>query len=519
MSEDKEKYINSLHITPKRRLTRQRSGFSVSGKHTGSECLVGQASRFKTERESVSLVISQPGIKLVSAFGLNEGMVGFGGFIKPANNLLLEVSLKANHVGNEKQFSAQYKTKIASNNWSKFGIHLMISLIPDLPTDADALAKITLTSLNKTQIDTFDMFGINLDSVTYYEEKENLYEFFNEQTELYLPEIYYLEHDEAFVVEAIVDKEVKASLGETIVLKACNRCARFLPIDIDNERNALSFSNHCVKRAPCVHNAFSKYLIDNQKDSEDILDLKPVNRYVIKDASGQSKITSHLGFQLECRVCKKFVVNAPLNPLRNAAQHREDSLRRRSIEDLLSKLLNIQWIFKNFRMKNNQEFDDYIWEKFGKRCFACGKKLATTSEMAIDHTLPLVYFWPLDESASCLCKTCNSRKHELFPYEFYQHKDKLIKLASITGLDKDMLLMRSKTLNKDALNSLTARVVWFFDEFLMQKDYQKIREGKLTADLIYASIIRVLKECEYQLDLVKEYQKITGQLPKSISLV
>lgn len=478
--------------------------------------MIGQAARFETDDEAVSLIFRQPGLKLVSAFGLDEGMVGFGGFIKAANNLKIEIELSANHVENDKHFSTKHTAQIACDTWSKFGAHLMIPFIPDLPTDVNVVASLNITSLNHDRIGLFDLFGMNVDSVTYYEEKADLFKHFNEQTQLYLPEIYYLEHDEAFVVEADIDKQVKTSLGESIVIKACNRCARFLPIDIDNERNKLSFSNHCVRKAPCVHDAFSKYSIENQEAG---LVADPRQTYIIRQKNGQGRVSAHHGFQLECRVCKKFVVNAPLNPLRNAAQHREDSLRRRAVEDLLSKLLNIQWIFKNFRMKNNQEFDDYIWEKFGKRCFSCGIELSTTSEMALDHTLPLVYFWPLDTSATCLCKTCNSKKHDLFPYEFYQNEAQLLELASITGIDKNMLLRRVKILNEQALSQLVANVVWFFDDFLTQKDYQKVREGKLTADLIYASIGRVLKECGEDVDLIREYKNITGNVPKSINLI
>src|SRR5690606_34547347 len=45
-----------------------------------------------------------------------------------------------------------------------------------------------------------------------------------------------------------------------LYLKSCNRCARFLPINVSDERKHLSFSNHCVAehRLPCKHTGFGR---------------------------------------------------------------------------------------------------------------------------------------------------------------------------------------------------------------------------------------------------------------------
>ena len=140
--------------------------------------------------------------------------------------------------------------------------------------------------------------------------------------------------------------------GCAIVAKSCNRCSRFLPIDIENERNTLAYSNHCVSRAPCEHSAFSRYLVVSSEANS-----------VAKYQHG-NKIHSYYGHQLECKVCKKFFVNAPLNPLRNSTQHREDSLRRRAFEVLVSELLGRDWIYHKHRLESGSEFDVFIWEKF-----------------------------------------------------------------------------------------------------------------------------------------------------------
>src|SRR5258708_14776545 len=101
-------------------------------------------------------------------------------------------------------------------------------------------------------------------------------------------------------------------------LKSCNRCGRYLPVNLPNERAHLSFTNHCVAqhRRPCRHTGFGK------------LSLEP----------DMTSLQLDYGFQLECRFCKKFEVNAAHNPQRTAGQMKEDAARRRAFELLLENL-------------------------------------------------------------------------------------------------------------------------------------------------------------------------------------
>ena len=73
-------------------------------------------------------------------------------------------------------------------------------------------------------------------------------------------------------------------------------------------------------------------------------------------------------------------------------------------------------------------------------------------------------------------------------------------------------------MNEEALKILKTRVVWFFDTFLMNNDYQKIRDGKLTADNIFRSLLDVIKKSSIKLDLISEYEKIKKRKPKSITI-
>ena len=79
-------------------------------------------------------------------------------------------------------------------------------------------------------------------------------------------------------------------------------------------------------------------------------------------------------------------------------------------------------------------------------------------------------------------------------------------------------LSSSKQVNMEVVEKLRDNIVWFFDEFLKDKDYQKIRQGKLTADKIYAAIDRVLKDSNLDINLIDDYFKITGKYPKTINI-
>jgi hypothetical protein len=154
-----------------------------------------------------------------------------------------------------------------------------------------------------------------------------------------------------------------------LLLKSCNRCGRYLPINFPSERNHLSFTNHCVAdhRRPCQHASFGR--LRNIDGSGEILQLD-------------------YGFQLECRFCKKFEVNAPHNPQRSSAQMKEDGARRRAFEFLLAELYQGTPQLR-YRHEYNSELADDVWKRFGRKCFSCDAVLKSPREMHLDHTRPL----------------------------------------------------------------------------------------------------------------------------------
>ncbi len=270
-----------------------------------------------------------------------------------------------------------------------------------------------------------------------------------------------------------------------IHLKSCNRCARFLPINTENERCHLSFSNHCVAphRRPCRHGGFGR--------------LTHVD-------TGQ-ELQLDYGFQLECRFCKKFEVNAAHNPKRTAAQMKEDAARRRGFELLIEALYQGTPQLR-YREQTGRELAEDIYHRFAGKCFNCDAELATVKDMHLDHTRPLALLWPLGGTATALCGNCNSQKRDRAPADFYT-ENKLLQLSQIVGLPPEELADPSP--NMQAVELLLNRLDWFFDTFLMTEDMVKERQGKIAGELLVKALQKVLERCPdgAPVDLLQLYNK------------
>lgn len=280
-----------------------------------------------------------------------------------------------------------------------------------------------------------------------------------------------------------------ASAGEpqVLILKSCNRCGRYLPINVPAERDQLSFSNHCVAphRRPCRHATFGR--LRNVEDETDVLRLD-------------------YGYQLECRFCKKFEVNAAHNPQRNSAQMKEDAARRRAFELLLAELYGGTPQLR-YRHETGRELADDIWEKFGRCCFNCGTALPSARAMHLDHTRPLALLWLLDASATALCGPCNSEKRDRSPADFYT-TEKIATLSAITSIPLEELGGSAQP-NEDALDLLLSKLDWFFGEFLARDEMTKERDGKITGELVIKALQKVLSRSprHRKIDLLLEYER------------
>ena len=299
---------------------------------------------------------------------------------------------------------------------------------------------------------------------------------------------------EAIFVDEEIDTKVNISAPEKtengtheLILKSCNRCGRYLPINTVIERNHLSYTNHCVAahRRPCKHSTFSN--LRNEADDADVIILD-------------------YGYQLECRFCKKFEVNAAHNPQRSSGQMKEDGARRRAFELLLADLYEgtPQLLYRH---KYDSELADDVWKAFGGKCFNCGCTLETSRKMHLDHTRPLAFLWPLDGTATALCGSCNSQKRDRTPGEFYLKPDQIERLSEVTGIP--LTDLKSPRPNEDAIKLLISRLDWFFDTFLMRPEMIKERDGKITGELVVKALQRVMASSPtYKtIDLQSEYEK------------
>ena len=131
------------------------------------------------------------------------------------------------------------------------------------------------------------------------------------------------------------------------------------------------------------------------------------------------------GSQGECRLCKT-VYNSIKNQTRLTDQHREASQKRRMYLDLSART----------KIKSEE-----IHKRFNYRCFKCRKDLRKVGakERPLDHTLPVVFLWPLTtENATLLCRRHNGEKADKWPSAYYSENE-LKNLAVLTGVQYETL--------------------------------------------------------------------------------
>jgi hypothetical protein len=440
----------------RRRTVTRKSGFKSADGSTGGEY----------EKLHVPLIAIEPNSPLKISFKIPQVMgqlSGFGAwFLTDSDadiNVLAPDSIKLT------------LEKFPSPNWGKFGSIWTAS------DDSTVEVEVTFTSTVKNKVSIYaPMCGV----IHHSHLDEAL-----ENRPVLLKNMYQIAPEGIFLSAAgSVQMSRNDSAGSVeLTTKSCNRCARFLPINILDERAHLSFSNHCVAphRRPCSHSGFGKL---QDVNSDDVLKLE-------------------YGYQLECRFCKKFEVNAAHNPRRTAGQMKEDGARRRSIELLLSELYggSPQMLFRH---EHGQELSDYVWEKFDRKCFNCSSPIPTARDMHLDHTRPLALLWPLDQSGTCLCGSCNSQKRDRSPSEFYD-ESQIKRLADKTGIPVEEL--ETPGPNKDALDLLVEKLEWFFDVFLQKPELRKEREGKITGELLVKALQKVINSADGQYpNLQREYE-------------
>ncbi|MCX5618673.1 hypothetical protein NQF86_08375 [Bombella sp. TMW 2.2543] len=453
----------TLYALPRRKVTRT-SGFSVHEDTSGGE--------FRRHNEEIYSLAK--GEKIEVKFQINcpkiGDILGFGLWFWCTNGI--EVQL----INFKKQYTL---TNFDSQSWNKAG-SIWRSRV-SAPIDIHFILKATEAG----QVALYNPLCGRVVHKHYEGAPEKLMKNMFETA----PEAIFVDGEDT-IIEKILPDSSGAEKHE-IILKSCNRCGRYLPINIggengQNERNHLSFTNHCVAahRLPCSHTNFG--MLRNIDDPNDIINL-------------------NYGFQLECRFCKKFEVNAAHNPQRSPGQMKEDGARRRAFELLLRELYegSAQMLYRHHF---KSELADDIWKKFDRKCFNCSTTLPTARAMHLDHTRPLAYLWPLDETATALCKSCNSLKRDRMPSEFYIKPGQIELLAKITNIPLHEL--SDPKPNEKALEMILDRKEWLFSTFLMREEMVKERDGKITGEIVVKSLQRALvKSPTYKtVDLQAEYE-------------
>ena len=341
--------------TYRRRETTRESGYHTCEATTGGECVLVRADRYQCAHSREKFMFTRDRIELVELFEKGIFLVAFGGCIFSKQKATVSLELGFTYEGVDYAFSGG-DVVIEENCWSPIGIHGEKPIRDDLHA-SNVYAKMWIQS--KKSGNKLDFISFDLDAVSKPEFQDtSCAESFYQKTKMHVPWLYYLRTDLPFD-QYLIDEpglgKQDLTAGRRIVMKSCNRCGRYLPINVNDELKTLGYSLHCKKRAPCVHSTFRAYTLQNWDE------LGP------SDLEGLSlerkKVVSYYGHQLECKACKKFFVNAPLNPQRNPQQFKEDGLRRRAIEVLVNQLLDRNLVHFEFEMRTKREFSEHIWKK------------------------------------------------------------------------------------------------------------------------------------------------------------
>lgn len=324
--------------TYQRRGVTRESGYHTCEETTGGECIITHASRYVCNDVETVFRFNRWNLNTVELFEKDIAIVAFGGYIHSAKRAVVRFELDYSYEGQGYSFGEGSETTIDENSWKNVGIHAEQRINLD-DTIIDATVKMIITCEPGNVLD-FICFDFDTISKPEFTDTSCAVSFY-QKTYMHIPYLYYLSSEQPFTQYLVGEHEF--SLGARVVLKSCNRCGRYLPINIDDEMKTLSYSLHCKKRAPCVHSTFRAYEIQNRAELTD------------EDLAGLTiegnKVVSYYGHQLECKACKKFFVNAPLNPQRNAQQFKEDGLRRRAIEVLVNRLLERNLVHFEFEKR------------------------------------------------------------------------------------------------------------------------------------------------------------------------
>lgn len=470
----------TVNIENKRRAATRQSGHKSHPDAKGNDLLRKNVISYKLIKGDVITVT----FEIENLKTDNHDLIGFGGwfYINDSNGIKISTI----------NVVKQRKILIHDKNWHAFG-SLEVKNYRNCFNISNPV--FTFTALKDVDIAFYELCG---GIVEHYLMTRALREKTSSFKDIHIfaPEANFIKHSGKVHINS--NRPLLETAQYPIFLKSCDRCNRFLPINFPDERNHISFTNHCVTTAPCTHTSFG----------------------TLRDIGTGDSVDLYNGFQRECRFCKKFTVNDALNNKRTSSQYKEDGARRRAIEKFLEVFYG-KSIQLSYRAENDgRELTDDIWNRFGGRCFNCNmevfinRETKSSEEMALDHTRPLSLLWPLDATATCLCKACNNSKGARTPADFYT-KEQLSNLSQIIGMPLKEL--EESTVNikavEDIINDLGSLMAYVHTT----RSLNTITDNKHTGKIFLKSLQGVFDLTEYKgkIDLLEEYDNYVNDLISS----
>lgn len=387
------------------------------------------------QHPTLQLRLREPNSHIVLEGELEAGdspYLGFGGYIKPSSSCEVRISLIVDgEVKRERRFTL-------SSEWNRIG----------LAADYDGEDRVIVAIEFEGRVRQVEVWGLDFGLLNLPEKVLENNVALEEIESIHIcPETFYLPHKQVLNLDIKADLSSPLNLKEKpkgIELKKCSYCGRHLPLD-SKRPGALAFHKH------------------------------------------NAKLTGH---QNECRSCKKWRINDSFNPARTVDQLHESSVitRERKL------LLRDSEILQAIKDRHGAGLKSIVWERFGRRCFNCGK-LLKLREVRLDHTRPLAYLWAIDEYATCLCEDCNNHKKDRFPVDFYSD-EQLHRLSDITGLPYRELIKRE--VNEENLRYIIDDIVNFartWEARTFNATARKVKELRPNVDLF--EILRTEDEGAY----------------------
>jgi hypothetical protein len=244
--------------TYRRRETTRESGYHTCEDTTGGECRIVYSEKHICASKSEVLIFHRDELKLVELFEKGISIIGFGGYIHSQSKAEVKLMITYVYEGTRYEYQEPEKKMLEEGCWSNIGFHVEHTINKEM-----LVHDVTVTMIiNGFAYNSLDFISFNFDVINKDEFLDTSCSVsFYQKTYMHIPYLYYFVSDLPFNTYLVND--IKLLKGRRVVLKSCNRCGRYLPINIDDEMKTLSFSLHCKKRAPCVHSTFRAYTITN----------------------------------------------------------------------------------------------------------------------------------------------------------------------------------------------------------------------------------------------------------------